>query len=227
MSGTQRLDDTPPNVSPIIYITDDDPLQCQLLADCLERKFQADCLCRQGISLAEIIASKPLRPTVCLFNWAEIQTAAAVEKRLDPGSTPCPPHILPVLRNVARDADCEKLARVKALRGVFHAGESFESFIEGLEAILRGELRLKRPAPGERSPRPRRAKPAPSPPSVLTTREMELLRQVVSGASNREIADRMQISPHTVKTHLYNVYRKIGVPNRLQASLWAVANLRG
>ena len=143
-----------------------------------------------------------------------------------PGSAPCPPHILPVLRNVAPDADRDRLIKIKVLRGVFHAKESLESFIEGLEAILRGELRLKRPAPGG-SPPARRAKPATVPPAVLTPRETELLRQVASGVSNREIALRLQISPHTVKTHLYNVFRKIGVPNRLQASLWAVANLRG
>lgn len=226
MSGTRRLNDTPPNSSPIIYIIDDDPLQCQLLADCLAKKFQADCLCRQGLGLSDIIASKPVRPTVCLFNWADIGGADAVEKRLNPGSAPCPPHILPVLCNVAPDADRDRLARIKVLRGVFHAEESFESFIEGLEAILRGELRLKRPAPVG-SPHARRAKPAPAPPAVLTPRETELLRQVASGVSNREIALRLQISPHTVKTHLYNVFRKIGVPNRLQASLWAVANLRG
>ena len=60
---------------------------------------------------------------------------------------------------------------------------------------------------------------------MLSRREKEILKHVVYGESNQEIADAMQISLHTVKTHLYNAYKKINVPNRLQAALWGAANL--
>jgi LuxR family transcriptional regulator of csgAB operon len=59
----------------------------------------------------------------------------------------------------------------------------------------------------------------------LTRRELEILSMVVSGATNEEIAARICISPHTVKTHIYNIFKKINVPNRLQAALWAAKNL--
>jgi LuxR family transcriptional regulator of csgAB operon len=48
---------------------------------------------------------------------------------------------------------------------------------------------------------------------------------VASGASNGEIADALNISYHTVKTHLNNIYKKIDTPNRFQAALWATKNL--
>lgn len=59
----------------------------------------------------------------------------------------------------------------------------------------------------------------------ITPREMEILAMVAVGAKNEEIADKLGISPHTVKTHVYNMCKKIGVPNRLQAALWAAKNL--
>ncbi|MBC8247006.1 MAG: response regulator transcription factor [Deltaproteobacteria bacterium] len=61
--------------------------------------------------------------------------------------------------------------------------------------------------------------------SVLTDREQEILTLIAAGAKNDAIADKLCISPNTVRTHIYNIFKKINVPNRLQAALWAVQNL--
>jgi two-component system nitrate/nitrite response regulator NarL len=52
--------------------------------------------------------------------------------------------------------------------------------------------------------------------SPLTPREVELARLAASGLRNREIASRLDISVGTVKIHLHNVYRKLGVKGRIQ-----------
>ena len=59
----------------------------------------------------------------------------------------------------------------------------------------------------------------------LTRREKEILTIIACGANNEKIADELCISPHTVKCHIYNIYQKINVSNRLQAALWAAKNL--
>ena len=61
--------------------------------------------------------------------------------------------------------------------------------------------------------------------STLTRREIEILSMLAVGATNEEIAEALFISPNTVKTHIYNIFKKIHVPNRLQAALWAAKNL--
>lgn len=62
--------------------------------------------------------------------------------------------------------------------------------------------------------------------SGLTQREKDILNKLRMGASNVEIARLLFISENTVKTHLYNLFRKISVKNRTQAVTWANENLR-
>ncbi len=56
----------------------------------------------------------------------------------------------------------------------------------------------------------------------LTRREMEVLFFVAEGLSNVEISEILNISPHTVKGHVINIFNKFGVNNRTQASVQAV-----
>jgi DNA-binding NarL/FixJ family response regulator len=56
---------------------------------------------------------------------------------------------------------------------------------------------------------------------LLTSRELEILRLLADGRSNRQIARRLRLSPHTIKFHLSNVYRKLGVTNRTEAATMA------
>ena len=59
-------------------------------------------------------------------------------------------------------------------------------------------------------------------PGGLTNREVEVLRLLVRGLSNKEIAEQLVISRKTAGSHIEHIYTKIGVSNRAQASLFAV-----
>jgi two-component system NarL family response regulator len=66
-----------------------------------------------------------------------------------------------------------------------------------------------------------RAATAP-PPHGLSNREVEVLRLVAEGLNNREIGGRLYVEEKTVKTHLHNIFDKIGVRDRTQAALYAL-----
>jgi len=69
---------------------------------------------------------------------------------------------------------------------------------------------------------PRTVEPAVTPGPVLSPRETEILRKVVDGLSNKEIADRLCISKYTVGNHINNIFRKLGVNDRTQAAVAAI-----
>jgi two-component system NarL family response regulator len=58
--------------------------------------------------------------------------------------------------------------------------------------------------------------------SELTTRELDVLRLIVAGKSNKEIGNELHISEATVKTHINNLLGKMGVSDRTQAATTAI-----
>jgi len=58
--------------------------------------------------------------------------------------------------------------------------------------------------------------------SSLTSREVEILRLVLDGYTNKEIAAEIFLSEKTVEFHLDHIYTKIGVRTRMLAGLWAL-----
>ena len=63
---------------------------------------------------------------------------------------------------------------------------------------------------------------APAPTTPLSRRELEVLRLLAAGESNRLIARRLGLSPHTVERHVANLYRKIGARGRADATAYAL-----
>ena len=61
-------------------------------------------------------------------------------------------------------------------------------------------------------------------PAGLTAREVEVLRLVATGKSNRDIAEELYIAPRTVANHVTNILNKTGVANRTEAATYANRN---
>ncbi len=60
--------------------------------------------------------------------------------------------------------------------------------------------------------------------SPLSAREMGIIRHLAAGESNKAIAIALNIREATVKTHVKKILKKLGVANRTQAAVWAIAN---
>ena len=131
-----------------------------------------------------------------------------------------------VLFNVPVDVEFQKGFISKGIHGFFYDRDPLDNFLKGVQAVIDGQLWLSREMMTkcifEGTDNDQSLKDASS---LLTERQIEILAMVAVGSTNDEISDKLCISPHTVKTHLYNIFKKINVPNRIQAALWAAKNL--
>lgn len=95
------------------------------------------------------------------------------------------------------------------------------SLKESIRAVYRGQAVLAPQVAGQVIERARTRQPAESRRAALSASQVAILRLISRGHSNREIAAEVHLSENTVKTHVQEIFRKLGVRNRVEAAILA------
>jgi DNA-binding NarL/FixJ family response regulator len=162
------------------------------------------------------------RPDVVLLDvrMPKVSGLELLKQLRDSGELP------PTILLTTFDDDDVLLAGVKAgARGYLLKDVSLEQLTGAIRAVAAGETVI-RPAVTERVLRGlenvRRDFDALDPPDPLTKREVEILRLMAGGYSNREIADALGTAEGTIKNHASSILSKLGVRDRTRAVLKAL-----
>jgi LuxR family transcriptional regulator of csgAB operon len=210
----------------VVYIIGPRKLQNEAIASCLKKKTGDEWFVLEDIS--QIPPADPKdqgRPRLVLLD-CQGKNPENVLAELRPylSQKQSTNHV--VLFSVGRNLGIEKKCVLEGVRGFFYEQDPLDRFLKGVRAVLDGELWLSREIMTQCILEGAdQDEPSMNASAILTPRQIQILAQVAVGATNDEIADKLYLSPHTVKTHLYNIFKKINVPNRLQAALWAAKNL--
>jgi DNA-binding NarL/FixJ family response regulator len=121
------------------------------------------------------------------------------------------------LTSVLEDEAVIKAMRVGAI-GYLLKDTQAEELRRAIKAAAAGQVQLSPQA----AARLMREVRAPESPEKLAERETDVLSLLALGRANKEIALELNIGEKTVKTHVSSILRKLGVPSRTQAALYAV-----
>lgn len=136
-----------------------------------------------------------------------------------------------VFFNADEQLSCESSALLSGVKGIFYREDRPDITLRGLEAIMNSEPWFKRSTMNKavtdllKFKQKNQSKLANSMAEInlpqLTKREQTIVHLVSSGAQNKEIAEQLHISPNTVKTHIYSLFRKTSSRNRIELITWS------
>ncbi len=200
------------------------PLQNELMSRFIEKEAGINCLFGPELN-GDNLDPTPYSPCLVLLDcrgnslkhlWAMIESSRVLDL------TGC----CVALFNLDPNTGSEKEIMDRGIQGIFYMSDPLDLFPKGIKAMLDGEMWYSRKTLSKRILDPDKGTKTPlANANILTTREKEILVGIASGASNEDIANELSISPHTVRTHIYNIYKKINTSNRLQAMLWVAKYL--
>jgi DNA-binding NarL/FixJ family response regulator len=195
-----------------VALVDDDPLVLRLLTDMLTAsgidvawaaQGADEAVARLGTDAPDVIAVDVLMPG---------QDGHALTRRLLASFGP----LTVVMLTSLDDPDSLSQALAAGAIGYLVKTDPPERIVAGLRAAAAGLRPFSTALPPPAAPRPVGSA------DPLSPRELEVLRMAAQSLTNEEIAERLVLSPATVKRHVASILAKTDAPDRLGAVMWAV-----
>jgi two-component system response regulator DevR len=181
-----------------------------------ERDFDVVGQTGSGAAVAELVETT--QPDVVLLD-ARLPDLSGVEvcRRLRHSH----PDVSVVILTTYTDPDLVQECLEAGARGYVVKDVERFSLKESIRAVYRGQAVLAPQVAGHVIESARTRQPAGSGRAALSGSQVAILRLISRGHSNREIAAEVHLSENTVKTHVQEIFRKLGVRNRVEAAILA------
>jgi DNA-binding NarL/FixJ family response regulator len=208
-----------------VLVADANLMACRLLAGLLERQrdFEVVACTSDQESLLRSAKKTPVEVALIAAEWGDGRvTGLAMVQRMREANPDCA--IVLLLDDTSPHLVVEAMRA--GARGVFFRSE-FESaaLCKCVRRVYEGQIWLKSKdvkhlVDALAQPRCLQVLDAGGV-NLLTNREQDVMRLVAEGLGNREIAQQLNLSQHTVKNYLFHIFDKLGVSNRVELVLYA------
>ncbi len=204
-------------MSQITLLSETDSFHTSLLAKFLEAQLGLGC---KQLSCSDF---SPQKSSLCLLDCANasLETLHHCLRELSVDANANPTALI----NAEHNEDHEDLLDWPCTSGLFYIDTTEDQLLRGIKQLLDGDYWVPRRLLHHFLNKHRKAQNksgvVPISSIQLTNREKEILRMIKDGMSNSDVSASLELSEHTVKSHLYNLYKKIGVRNRMEAGNWA------
>jgi DNA-binding NarL/FixJ family response regulator len=207
-----------------IYLIGPNRLYNELLARCIADQTGAECLISPSLGSMPSQSNNDQNRLV-LYDFSSCHDS--LESLIDSDTKNILQSDYVVLTNVSDTLHIECEALQCGVRGFLYYQGGIDTLLKMIHSVLNSELWISRELmtklllEGGLHPAQKIQKRK----LELTARECNILSGLCIGLTNQEIAEKFCLSPHTVKTHIYHIFKKIKVGNRVEAAHWAAQNL--
>ncbi len=208
-----------------VVIADDDPLVRAAVAAMISSEGTYTVVAEAGDGEEALQQVRENKPDILLLDLS-MPRKAGLEALRDLGES------IGGMKTIVLTVAADRRQIIEALQlgatGILMKAQATEHLLEAMETVLAGRYWIQQHAVQDGQQIIREllaAEPViPSKKDLLSSRELQIVRFIVEGCTNKDIANTLQTSEQVVKNHLGKVFDKLGVFNRLELALYALDN---